>query len=420
MVLGELNYPLGPLLASAGVVGVALGIGCQSLVRDFVSGIFIILEDQYGVGDVVDVGEVSGTVEAVNLRVTRMRDVDGTVWYVRNGEILRVGNQSQGWSRAVLDITVANDEDIARARELLLRRRAQPHGGRGAYANLVHRRARGVGHRAAVRRTRSCCGSSSRPQPLQQWTVARELRRRIKETFQADRHRVASASTSSRRARRMRTGRPRRRLAAWPPTTSPTRPSTPAGGDDRRHRACPTRPCPSPDCRAARAGSRWSPASPATSAAGWCPSCWPRAGGCAPSPGTRSGCATGPGRTPSRSSRRRHRSRRASRDALDGVHVAYYLIHAIGSGTRFASLDRRTALHVRPGGARGRRRRASSTSAGSIPTARTCRRTWSPARRSARSCSPPACRRRCCARPSSSARARRRSRCCATSPSACR
>src|SRR5262249_38486577 len=104
---------------SAGIVGVALGFGAQSLVKDFLSGIFMFLEDQYAVGDAVNVGSASGTVEALGLRVTRLRDVNGTVWYVRNGEILAVGNMSQHWARSVLDVTVANDADIDRVRELL-------------------------------------------------------------------------------------------------------------------------------------------------------------------------------------------------------------------------------------------------------------------------------------------------------------
>ncbi len=117
--IAELGYPVGPLIASAGVVGVALGFGAQSLVKDFLSGIFMIFEDQYGVGDVVDLGEAVGTVEAVGLRVTRIRDIDGTVWYVRNGEILRVGNSSQNWARTVLDVSVAYHEDLRRVREVL-------------------------------------------------------------------------------------------------------------------------------------------------------------------------------------------------------------------------------------------------------------------------------------------------------------
>lgn len=115
LVLGELGINLAPLLASAGIAGVAIGFGAQNLVKDFLSGIFMILEDQYGVGDVVDVGTASGTVEAVGLRTTRLRDGDGAVWYVRNGEILRVGNRSQGWGRVVLDVPVAYGTDLDRA-----------------------------------------------------------------------------------------------------------------------------------------------------------------------------------------------------------------------------------------------------------------------------------------------------------------
>jgi moderate conductance mechanosensitive channel len=111
-VMATLGLPLGPLLASAGVAGVALGFGAQSLVKDFLSGIFMILEDQYGVGDVIDTGEAIGTVEDVTLRVTRLRDASGVVWYVRNGEIIRVGNRSQGWSTAVVDIPVGYSESL--------------------------------------------------------------------------------------------------------------------------------------------------------------------------------------------------------------------------------------------------------------------------------------------------------------------
>ena len=95
MVLGEFGFNLGPLIASAGILGVALGLGAQTLVRDVLSGIFMLVEDQYGVGDSVDVLDVKGTVEKVGLRVTCVRDTNGTLWYLRNGEILKVGNQSQ-------------------------------------------------------------------------------------------------------------------------------------------------------------------------------------------------------------------------------------------------------------------------------------------------------------------------------------
>jgi moderate conductance mechanosensitive channel len=111
-VMATLGLPLGPLLASAGVAGVALGFGAQSLVKDFLSGTFMILEDQYGVGDVIDTGEAIGTVEDVTLRVTRLRDASGIVWYIRNGEIIRIGNRSQGWSTALVDIPVGYDESL--------------------------------------------------------------------------------------------------------------------------------------------------------------------------------------------------------------------------------------------------------------------------------------------------------------------
>jgi small-conductance mechanosensitive channel len=95
MVLGEFGFNLGPIIASAGVIGVALGLGAQTLVRDILSGIFMLIEDQYGVGDKVDVLDVKGTVEKVGLRITTVRDESGTLWYLRNGEILKVGNLSQ-------------------------------------------------------------------------------------------------------------------------------------------------------------------------------------------------------------------------------------------------------------------------------------------------------------------------------------
>jgi small-conductance mechanosensitive channel len=94
-VLGEFGFNLGPIIASAGVIGVALGLGAQTLVRDILSGIFMLIEDQYGVGDKVDVLDVKGSVEKVGLRITTVRDENGTLWYLRNGEILKVGNLSQ-------------------------------------------------------------------------------------------------------------------------------------------------------------------------------------------------------------------------------------------------------------------------------------------------------------------------------------
>jgi small conductance mechanosensitive channel len=114
-VLSLVGIPLGPMLASASVGGVALAFGAQSLVKDFLSGVFMIVEDQYGVGDVIDTGEVVGTVENVSLRVTQLRDADGMTWYVRNGEIIRIGNKTQGWSTAIVDIAIAYDQDTEKA-----------------------------------------------------------------------------------------------------------------------------------------------------------------------------------------------------------------------------------------------------------------------------------------------------------------
>lgn len=119
VVLSELGVSPGAIIAGAGILGAGLGFGAQSLVRDLISGLFIVFEDQYGVGDSVDLGQASGIVESVGLRVTQVRDLEGTLWFVRNGEILRVGNQNQGWSRVVIDIALNYSTDIAKAQEVL-------------------------------------------------------------------------------------------------------------------------------------------------------------------------------------------------------------------------------------------------------------------------------------------------------------
>ncbi len=120
LILGELGINLAPLIAGAGIAGIALGFGAQSLVKDFLSGIFMLTEDQYGVGDIVDVGIASGTVEKMTLRETVIRDVNGTVWHVPNGQINGVGNKSQYWARALLDIGVDYATDLRRAQEVIL------------------------------------------------------------------------------------------------------------------------------------------------------------------------------------------------------------------------------------------------------------------------------------------------------------
>jgi moderate conductance mechanosensitive channel len=115
----RIGLDLAPLIAGAGIAGIAIGFGAQSLVRDWLSGLFMTLEDQYGVGDVVDLGPASGVVERMTLRATVLRGVDGTVWHVPNGQILRVGNRSQLWSVALLDVTVDYKADVGRVRALI-------------------------------------------------------------------------------------------------------------------------------------------------------------------------------------------------------------------------------------------------------------------------------------------------------------
>jgi len=119
MVLSGFGINLAPLLASAGVAGVALGFGARNLVADLLAGMFMLLEDQYGVGDRVDVGEASGTVLEIALRVTQLRGDGGEIWYVRNGEIKRVGNLSQGWATASVEVQVRPDEDWEEVRAAL-------------------------------------------------------------------------------------------------------------------------------------------------------------------------------------------------------------------------------------------------------------------------------------------------------------
>ncbi|MEP9383988.1 mechanosensitive ion channel family protein [Nocardioides sp. KR10-350] len=181
MTLGELGINIAPIIASAGIIGLALGFGAQSLVKDYLSGICMIFEDQYGVGDVVNVGAASGTVEAVSLRVTRLRALDGTVWYVPNGEILSVGNMSQNWSRAVIDVGIAYGEDIARAKRIL-QEVAHDLWADDDFKNVVIEEPEVTGVEALAPDSVTL-RVLVKTQPLEQWGVARELRQRIKTRF---------------------------------------------------------------------------------------------------------------------------------------------------------------------------------------------------------------------------------------------
>ncbi|WP_082376248.1 mechanosensitive ion channel family protein [Nocardiopsis sp. NRRL B-16309] len=178
MVLGEVGIALGPLLASAGVVGLAIGFGAQSLVADYLSGLLIMAEDQFGVGDVVDLGEAVGEVESVGLRITQVRDINGGLWYIRNGEIQRVRNDSQDWARAVLDVSVAYESNLERVYEVLERAgremREDPEFGKFLLEDPTVWGVQSLDADGVVVRL------AAKTVPLEQWGVTRELRRRVK------------------------------------------------------------------------------------------------------------------------------------------------------------------------------------------------------------------------------------------------
>jgi small conductance mechanosensitive channel len=182
-MLSVLGVEAATLLTSAGLIGVALAFGAQNLLRDLIAGTFIIFEDQLGVGDVVDLGVANGTVEEVSLRTTRLRDVEGVVWHVPNGEIHRVGNKSQQWSRAVVDVPISSSTDLDRARAVITT----------AADELAHDQ----GWRSRILDAPDVQGVESftldtvtirvvvKTAPSEQWSVGRELRARIKVALDA-------------------------------------------------------------------------------------------------------------------------------------------------------------------------------------------------------------------------------------------
>ncbi len=184
MSLGEFDMNLGPLIASAGILGIALGFGAQSLVKDFLSGIFMFLEDQYGVGDIIDVGETTGVVEEVKLRTTKIRDVNGALWHVPNGEIRRVANSSQEWARVILDAEVAYDTDLAHATSVIKRVADEMWSEFLPEATILEEpEVQGVQRFGA---DSIAIRLAVKVEPAEQFTAARELRRRLKEAFDAE------------------------------------------------------------------------------------------------------------------------------------------------------------------------------------------------------------------------------------------
>lgn len=186
LMLGEFNINLAPLLAGAGIVGIAVGFGAQSVVGDFLGGTFMLLEDQYGIGDVIEVDGVTGEVENISLRTTKLRDLKGTVWHVPNGTIRKVGNHSQLWSNAVVDISVDYATDLRQAMEVMnsvadqLWVETHSDGVTGdiiedpSVLGVQHLGESGITLRMVVK-----------TDPSSQWRVQRELNLRLKEAFDA-------------------------------------------------------------------------------------------------------------------------------------------------------------------------------------------------------------------------------------------
>ncbi|MCB1272837.1 MAG: mechanosensitive ion channel family protein [Leucobacter sp.] len=181
LILGQLQVNLTAILASAGVLAAGLAFGAQNIVKDILNGVFMVFEDQLGVGDLITVGAITGTVEDVGIRITKVRASDGTLWFIRNGEILTLGNASQGWGRAIIDITVGADEDLSAVERAALESASEV-----VRSAEFARRVTGepevlglesvYGDRATLRLT-------VRTRPEAQYAVQRALRARIKTHF---------------------------------------------------------------------------------------------------------------------------------------------------------------------------------------------------------------------------------------------
>ncbi len=207
MVLSKLGVNLAPLIASAGVAGVALGFGAQTMVRDLLAGLFVLIENQYNVGDTVDVGPATGTVERLTLRSTAIRDNEGTLWHVPNGEVRRAGNMSQRWSRAVIDVTVDTDTNIDSVLDTL-KSVAKKVGDDTDWSDKLLETPKVLGIQSLTEG-----GATLRmavdTEPASQWEVARHIRLEIKLALDKAGVRVASSSDSSDRARAQAKAQPK-------------------------------------------------------------------------------------------------------------------------------------------------------------------------------------------------------------------
>ncbi|MFG2787184.1 mechanosensitive ion channel family protein [Streptomyces sp. NPDC048419] len=194
MILGTFQINLAPLLASAGVAGVAIGFGARNLVTDFLSGVFMILEDQYGVGDSIDAGVASGEVIEVGLRVTKLRGAGGEIWYVRNGEVKRIGNLSQGWATAGVDVTVKASEDLDRAKAVL-DEVTEKMSAEEPWNELLWSPIEVLGLDSVLLDS-MVIHVSAKTMPGKSLTVERELRWRIKRAFDAAHIRIVGGATA--------------------------------------------------------------------------------------------------------------------------------------------------------------------------------------------------------------------------------
>ena len=181
MLLGEFGIAIGPILAAAGIAGVAIGFGAQHLVQDIISGFFILIDDEIRVGDVVETAGKSGVVERVNLRMTVLRDLAGNVHYIRNGQIDIVTNMTQDYSRYVFDIGVAYREDVDEVSEIIKRvdedLRGDPEFREDILEPIEILGLDQFAESALIIKART------KTKPIKQWKVAREFNRRLKKAF---------------------------------------------------------------------------------------------------------------------------------------------------------------------------------------------------------------------------------------------
>jgi small-conductance mechanosensitive channel len=178
LVLSEVQINLAPFIAGTSIVGIAVAFGAQNVIKDYLSGLLMLFEDQYGVGDVIDFEKATGTVEAVGLRTTTLRDTHGTVWYVRNGEVMRVGNQSQGFARVVLDVPIEAAADVEAASELMRTVAAEVYADptwSPSFLDVPH--VEGI---ESMTLDQTIIRLVAQVRPNDQGPVARELRRRIR------------------------------------------------------------------------------------------------------------------------------------------------------------------------------------------------------------------------------------------------